>query len=161
MGGGDEEVRENTGKLPNIDLLFMAVNHKSHDKVMVVGSEEEDDVVTLDESSITSLLAGAGVTITRTSGPAGSSSSTPRTKPATTTRVGIHSRSKSGRPAHLAPSDPLSQQQPRPAQVFLWIVFHYNALCSAPARDGREESRGGGPTGPWRRRHGGRVWQDR
>lgn len=90
----------------------------SDEEVMVVGSEEEDGVVTLDESSIASLLAGAGVTITRT--PAGNSSSTPRTKPATTTRVGIQNRSKTttqtGRPAHLAPSDPLSQQKPRPAQ---------------------------------------------
>jgi len=96
------------------------------DEVMILGSEEEDDIVTLDESSITSLLAGAGVTITRTSG---SSSSAPRTseptrvKSAGTARVGMQSSSKtttpSGRQARLAPSGqgvaPLSQK-PRPAQ---------------------------------------------
>jgi len=95
----------------------------SDDEVMILGSEEEDDIVTLDESSITSLLAGAGVTITRTSG---SSSSAPRTsgpthvKPATA-RVGMQSsKTPIGRQARLAPSGqqvvaPFSQQS-RPAQ---------------------------------------------
>ena len=155
MGGSDEEVRGNIFKLPITDFLLVATNHKSHDKVMVLGSEEEQDIVTLDESSITSLLAGAGVTITRTSG---SSSSGPpaseptRVKPATTARVGIPSSSKTTR---LAPSGqgvaPLSQK-PRPAQVFLWhIVIQYRRLCSA-SDHGDQEERGerGGPTGPWR-----------
>ena len=94
---------------------------------MILGSEEEDEVVTLDESSITSLLAGAGVTITRTTG---TSSSAPRTsRPAhvkpTQAIVGRQSSKTTtpiGRQARLAPSGnggagaPLSQQI-RPAQV--------------------------------------------
>ena len=95
---------------------------------MILGSEEENDVVTLDESSITSLLAGAGVTITRTSGsssPAPRSSNPILVKTATTARAGMLSSSKtttpSGRKARLAPNGqgvaPLSQK-PQPAQVF-------------------------------------------
>lgn len=94
----------------------------SDDEVMILGSEEEDDIVTLDESSITSLLAGAGVTITRTSG---SSSSAPRTsgpthiKPASA-RVGMQSSKTRPGQVRLAPSGqqvatPFSQQS-RPAQ---------------------------------------------
>ena len=160
MGGSDEEVRGNIFKLPITDFLLVATNHKSHDKVMVLGSEEEQDIVTLDESSITSLLAGAGVTITRTSG---SSSSGPRAseptrvKPATTARVGIPSSSKTTTPSggqpRLAPSGqgfaPLSQK-PRPAQVW-HIVIQYRRLCSASDHGDQEERGGrGGPTGPWR-----------
>jgi len=40
----------------------------SEEEVMVLEPGKEDETVTLDESSIASLLAGAGVTITRTSG---------------------------------------------------------------------------------------------
>jgi len=40
----------------------------SEEEVMVLEPEKEDETVTLDESSIASLLAGAGVTITRNSG---------------------------------------------------------------------------------------------
>ena len=97
---------------------------------MILGSEEEDDIVTLDESSITSLLAGAGVTITRTSG---SSSSAPRTsgpthiKPASA-RVGMQSSKTRPGQVHLVPSGqqvvaPFSQQS-RPAQVFLSHILN-------------------------------------
>ena len=109
---------------------------KSHVQVMILGSEEEDEVVTLDESSITSLLAGAGVTITRTTG---TSSSAPRTsrpvyvKP-TTAMVGKQSSKTTtpiqrqssktttpiGRQARLASSGQggaLLSQHVRPAQV--------------------------------------------
>ena len=130
MGGSDDEVRMlDTMHLwlsddPSVILVFYC---KSLVQVMILGSEEEDEVVTLDESSITSLLAGAGVTITRTTG---TSSSAPRTsRPAhvkpTTAMVGRQS-SKTTTPigrqqVRLAPSGqgvaPLSQQI-RPAQVF-------------------------------------------
>jgi len=107
----------------------------SDDEVMILGSEEEDEVVTLDESSITSLLAGAGVTITRTTG---TSSPAPRTsrpvyvKP-TTAMAGMQSSKTTapigrqsfktttpiGRQARLASSGhggALLSQHVRPAQ---------------------------------------------
>ena len=68
---------------------------------MILGSEEDEEVVTLDESSITSILAGAGVTITRTTG---SSSSAPR-KTATVESASSETTTPKGRPANSAPSD--------------------------------------------------------
>ena len=68
---------------------------------MILGSEEDEEVVTLDESSITSILAGAGVTITRTTG---SSSSAPR-KTATVENSSSETTTPKRRPANSAPSD--------------------------------------------------------
>ena len=68
---------------------------------MILGSEGDEEVVTLDESSITSILAGAGVTITRTTG---SSSSAPR-KTATVENSSSETTTPKRRPANSAPSD--------------------------------------------------------
>ena len=68
---------------------------------MILGAEENEEVVTLDESSITSILAGAGVTITRTTG---SSSSAPR-KTATVESSSSETTTPKGRPANSALSD--------------------------------------------------------
>ena len=72
---------------------------------MILGAEENEEVVTLDESSITSILAGAGVTITRTTG---SSSSAPR-KTATVQSASSETTTPKERPSSSAPSAPPRQ----------------------------------------------------
>ena len=160
-------------------LPMVTLKCKSHVQVMILGSEEEDEVVTLDESSITSLLAGAGVTITRTTG---TSSPAPRTsrpvyvKPSTamagmqssktTAPIGRQSFKTTtpiGRQARLASSGhggALLSQQVRPAQVLKTHFYQAKGLCSASINGHQEERWGGGPTGPWWWWHRDGVWQD-